>query len=42
MAEGTKRLAVYTIVDAGDGKKFWRQLGAAFVNRDFMRCRRLC
>jgi hypothetical protein len=29
-----KRKVVYTIVETGEGKSFWREIGAAFVNRD--------
>jgi hypothetical protein len=32
---GTKqRKVVYTIIETGEGKSIWRQVGAAFVNRD--------
>ncbi|MFH1810795.1 MAG: hypothetical protein ABIJ09_18780 [Pseudomonadota bacterium] len=29
-----QRKVVYTIIETGEGKSFWRQVGAAFVNRD--------
>ena len=30
----TKRLAVYSIIETGEGKSLWRLVGTAFVNRD--------
>jgi hypothetical protein len=30
----SKRKVVYTIIETGEGKSIWRQVGAAFVNRD--------
>lgn len=33
-ASGVKRKVVYTIIENGEGKSFWRLIGAAFVNRD--------
>jgi hypothetical protein len=32
-ANGYKRKVVYTIIESNE-KSFWRQVGAAFVNRD--------
>ena len=34
MASNVKRKDVFTIVETGEGKNFWRKIGAAFVNRD--------
>lgn len=34
MPKGAKRLAVYTIIETGDGGNIWRVIGSAFVNRD--------
>ena len=31
---GYKRKVVYTILETGEGKSFWRMVGSAFVNRD--------
>ena len=33
-ATKSKRRAVYTIIENGEGKSFWRLVGSAFVNRD--------
>lgn len=30
----SKRKVVYTIIETGEGKSIWRQVGAAFMNRD--------
>ncbi|MFH1812185.1 MAG: hypothetical protein ABIJ09_25840 [Pseudomonadota bacterium] len=30
----SKRKVVYTIIETGEGKSIWRQVGSAFVNRD--------
>lgn len=29
-----KKLAVYTIIENGEGRNFWRLIGDAFTNRD--------
>ena len=35
MATSTKsHKVVYTIIETGEGKSIWRQIGAAFTNRD--------
>ena len=34
MASNVKRKDVFTIVETGEGKNFWRKIGTAFVNRD--------
>lgn len=34
MTNKSKMKVVYTIIETGEGKSLWREVGTAFVNRD--------